>query len=84
MRASGRAWLVYLRKLKLPHTEALADFVFFNAGRPQAEVAAAMLAKGANIGRAYPPYTNWARITVGLSEEIGGHKLRSRGLTAKA
>jgi histidinol-phosphate aminotransferase len=62
-------WLALLRELKLSHTDAQADFVFFDAGRPQPEVAAAMLAKGVNIGRAHPPYTNWARITVGLPEE---------------
>jgi histidinol-phosphate aminotransferase len=62
-------WLALLRELKLPHTNAQADFVFFDAGRPQPEVAAAMLAKGVDIGRAHPPYTNWARITVGLPEE---------------
>jgi len=63
------AWLALLRMLKLPHTEAQGDFVFFDAGRSQTEVAAAMLAKGIDIGRAHPPYTNWARITVGLPEE---------------
>ena len=63
------AWLALLHKLNLPHTDAQADFIFFDAGRPQAELAAAMLSKGVNIGRAHPPYTNWARITVGLPEE---------------
>jgi histidinol-phosphate aminotransferase len=63
------AWLALLRKWNLPHTESQADFVFFDAGRPQAEFAAAMLAKGVDIGRAHPPYTNWARITIGLPKE---------------
>jgi histidinol-phosphate aminotransferase len=62
-------WFATLRKLKLPHTEAHGDFVFFDTGRPQTDFAAAMLAKGIDIGRAHPPYTNWARITVGLPEE---------------
>jgi histidinol-phosphate aminotransferase len=62
-------WLALLRKLKLPHTEARGDFVFFDAGRPQPEIAAKMLAKGIDIGRAHPPYTNWSRVTVGLPGE---------------
>jgi histidinol-phosphate aminotransferase len=62
-------WLALLAEWKLPHTAAQGDFVFFDAGRPQPEVAAGMLARGVDIGRAHPPYTNWARITVGLPEE---------------
>jgi histidinol-phosphate aminotransferase len=62
-------WLALLDQLRLPHTEAHGNFIFFDAGRPQREVAAAMLAKGIDIGRAHPPYTDWARITIGLPEE---------------
>ncbi len=62
-------WLALLRNWNLSHTEANADFVFFDAGRPQAELAAVMLARGVNIGRAHLPYQNWARITIGLPEE---------------
>jgi histidinol-phosphate aminotransferase len=28
-----------------------------------------MLSQGIDIGRAHPPYANWARITIGLPEE---------------
>ncbi|WP_213803891.1 histidinol-phosphate transaminase [Granulicella sp. dw_53] len=62
-------WLSVLRDLKLEHTQTSANFVFFNAGQPQPKLAAAMLAQGVDIGRAHPPYTNWARITIGLPEE---------------
>ena len=62
-------WLAALREAGLQHTETTANFVFFNAGRPQPEVAAAMLRLGINIGRAHPPYTNWVRISIGLPEE---------------
>jgi histidinol-phosphate aminotransferase len=62
-------WLSVLRDLKLEHTETTANFVFFNAGMPQPKLAAAMLSRGIDIGRAHPPYTNWARITIGLPEE---------------
>jgi hypothetical protein len=44
-------------------------YVFFDAGRPQPILAAAMRERGVEIGRAHPPYTNWARITIGLPSE---------------
>lgn len=62
-------WLAVLHDLKLQHTETSANFVFFNAGMPQQKLAAAMLTHGIDIGRAHPPYTNWARVTIGLPEE---------------
>jgi len=62
-------WLSVLRELDLPHTDSQANFVFFDVGRPQPTVAAAMREQGVDIGRAHPPYTNWARITIGLPSE---------------
>src|SRR5882757_11559386 len=62
-------WLSVLHELKLQHTQPNANFVFFNAGMPQPKLAAAMLSQGIDIGRAHPPYANWARITIGLPEE---------------
>jgi histidinol-phosphate aminotransferase len=62
-------WLSVFRELNLPHTDSRANFVFFDAGRPQPILAAAMREHGVDIGRAHPPYTNWARITLGLPSE---------------
>jgi histidinol-phosphate aminotransferase len=62
-------WISVLQRLSLPHTDSRANFIFFNAGRPQAEVASALRARGIEVGRAFPPYTNWARITIGRPEE---------------
>ena len=64
-----KLWNTVLDGLKLPHTNSVASFIFFNAGRPQAEVAAALRQQEINIGRAHPPFDNWARITIGLPEE---------------
>jgi histidinol-phosphate/aromatic aminotransferase/cobyric acid decarboxylase-like protein len=55
--------------LQLQYAEQNANFVFFNAGMPQPKLAAAMLSQGVDIGRAHPPYANWARITIDLPEE---------------
>jgi histidinol-phosphate aminotransferase len=55
--------------LNLRRTESEANFVFFDAGRPQAEAAKALAAEGVVIGRAFAPYETWVRITIGLPEE---------------
>ncbi len=75
-------WLRTLNDLKLPYTETVSNFVFFNAGRPQPEIAQAMLAQGINIGRAHPPLTDWARITIGLPEENRRTQAALRGILA--
>ena len=62
-------WLRTLDELHLPYTPTVSNFVFFNAGRPQAQLAAFMLDADINIGRPHPPFTNWARISIGLPEE---------------
>jgi histidinol-phosphate aminotransferase len=62
-------WNAFLDGLKLRHTDSQANFVYFDAGRPHPEVAAALQAEGVMVGRAFPPYTNWVRITIGLPEE---------------
>jgi histidinol-phosphate aminotransferase len=58
-----------LQDLKLEYTQTNANFVFFNAGMPQPKLAAIMFSQGIDIGRAHPPYANWARITIGLPQE---------------
>jgi histidinol-phosphate aminotransferase len=68
--AAERAkWIEVLNQLKLLHTDSQANFLFFNAGYPQSELAAGLRARGIEIGRNFLPYTTWARITVGLPEE---------------
>jgi histidinol-phosphate aminotransferase len=58
-----------LDELQLPRTQSVASFVFFNAGRPQPALASAFRSRGIEIGRAFPPYDNWARITIGRPEQ---------------
>ena len=62
-------WHAVLDALKLRHTDSQANFVYFDAGRPQTEVAKALLAEGVVVSRAFPPYATWVRITIGLPEE---------------
>ncbi len=62
-------WVTALNELKLAHTDSQASFVYFDSGRPQAEIAAALRSHGVEVGRGFPPYTNWVRITIGLPNE---------------
>jgi histidinol-phosphate aminotransferase len=62
-------WIGVLDELKIQHSQSVASFIFFDTGRPQAELAISIRARGVDIGRAFPPYTNWARITIGRPEE---------------
>jgi histidinol-phosphate aminotransferase len=62
-------WFRLFRDLKLKFTPSSGNFVFFETGMPHAEFAAALLKEGVQIGRAFPPYERWARISIGLPEE---------------
>jgi len=62
-------WFTFLRELKIDFTESRGNFVFFETGMPHEEFAAAMLTAGVNIGRGFPPYERWARISIGLPHE---------------
>ena len=46
------------------------NFVFFHAGIPVEEVQNAMRAKGFIVGRAFPPYNDWCRVSIGTPEEM--------------
>jgi histidinol-phosphate aminotransferase len=62
-------WFSVLQELKLEYAEAAGNFVFFHTGMPHTRFAAVMLAQGVDIGRAFQPYNEWARITIGLPQE---------------
>jgi histidinol-phosphate aminotransferase len=62
-------WFSMLRELKLEYTEGAGNFVFFHTGMRHTKFAALMLAQGVDIGRAFQPYNEWARITIGLPPE---------------
>lgn len=59
-----------LTKMGRKMTDSQTNFVFFHAGMPVEQVQKAMLAKGFLIGRAFPPYTDWVRISIGTPEEM--------------
>ena len=62
-------WNVFLDNLGLRHTASSTNFVFFDTGKPYAEVQQKLAVRGIIIGRVFEPYTTWVRISIGLPED---------------
>jgi histidinol-phosphate aminotransferase len=62
-------WFDLFDSKKLRYAKSRGNFVFFESGKPQQELAGALLRQGIDIGRAFPPLDRWARISIGLPEE---------------
>lgn len=56
--------------LGLRRTDAVANFAFVDPGMSNAEFKARMLSHGLEAARAFPPKSDWARITIGTTEEM--------------
>jgi histidinol-phosphate aminotransferase len=68
---AGRTMLIdTLTRLGKKVAASQTNFVFFQAGKPVAEMQKYFTAKGFTIGRAFPPYTDWCRVSVGTPEEM--------------
>ena len=59
-----------LDHLELDYVKSHTNFVFFHSGRPISELHSAMLDKGVRIGRPFPPFFDWCRISTGTMEEM--------------
>jgi histidinol-phosphate aminotransferase len=62
-------WFELFQDMKLNFTPSRGNFVFFETGVPHAQFAAALSKNGVEIGRAFPPYDRWSRISIGLLAE---------------
>jgi histidinol-phosphate aminotransferase len=62
-------WFRLFRDLKLRFTPSAANFVFFETGMPHGEFSAKMSLERVAIGKIFPPYDRWARISIGLPTE---------------
>ncbi|MFC4722331.1 pyridoxal phosphate-dependent aminotransferase [Geojedonia litorea] len=58
-----------LDHLELPYIKSHTNFVFFKSGKNINELGSQMLDKGVSIGRAFPPFYDWCRISTGTIEE---------------
>lgn len=59
-----------LDNLGLSYIASQANFVFFDAKRDVVKLGQQMLEKGVIIGRPFPPFTEWCRISTGTLEEV--------------
>lgn len=59
-----------LDELGLKYQPSHANFVFFETGRPIQAFASAMEKAGVEVGRAFPPFNTWCRISTGLESEV--------------
>ncbi len=57
-------------KMGLPYIPSHTNFVFFKSGMEVRELIGKMNQKGVQIGRPFPPLTQWARISTGTMEHM--------------
>jgi histidinol-phosphate aminotransferase len=59
-----------LDSLKLSYVHSHANFVFLKTGRDIASVIGDMRQQGISVGRAFPPFSDWCRISTGKPEDM--------------
>jgi histidinol-phosphate aminotransferase len=59
-----------LTRLKLAYAEPQGNFVFFDTGTSLAHFTEFMQSRNILVGRRFPPYDNWCRITIGTEPEV--------------
>lgn len=57
-------------QLGLEYIKSNTNFIFFKSGRNIATFNKQMLDAGVKVGRPFPPYDNWCRISTGTIEEV--------------
>ncbi len=58
-----------LQRLGLAYAHPQTNFVFFDTGAPLARFDQFMKSRNILVGRLFPPYNNWCRITIGTEPE---------------
>ncbi|HEY2782798.1 MAG TPA: histidinol-phosphate transaminase [Steroidobacteraceae bacterium] len=59
-----------LAALHLPYAEPYGNFVFFDTGAPIKQFTEFMRRRNIAVGRRFPPYENWCRVTIGTDPQI--------------
>ena len=54
----------------MPYVNSHTNFVFFKTGKPIATIQNAFMNKNIRVGRAFPPLTDWCRISIGTVDEV--------------
>jgi histidinol-phosphate aminotransferase len=59
-----------LARLHFPYAEPHGNFVFFDTGVPIKQFTEFMRHRNIAVGRRFPPYENWCRVTIGTDPQI--------------
>jgi len=59
-----------LARLHFPYAEPHGNFVFFDTGVPIKQFTEFMRQRNIAVGRRFPPYENWCRVTIGTDPQI--------------
>ena len=59
-----------LEHLKLDYVTSHTNFIFFHSKRDIRDLGTNMLKKGVRIGRPFPPFYDWCRISTGTLDEV--------------
>jgi histidinol-phosphate aminotransferase len=59
-----------LARLHLPYAEPHGNFIFFDTGAPISRFTEFMRHRNIAVGRRFPPYENWCRVTIGTDPQI--------------
>jgi histidinol-phosphate aminotransferase len=59
-----------LERLKLRYAPPQGNFVFFDTGMPLATFSQRMKQRDVLVGRLFPPYDSWCRITIGTEPQV--------------
>jgi histidinol-phosphate aminotransferase len=70
-----------LARLGLRYAEPQGNFVFFDTGMPLARFTGLMRARNILVGRLFPPYDTWCRITIGTEPEVAAFLEALRAVT---
>ncbi len=73
-----------LDHLGMPYAKAQGNFVFFDTGMPIGTFQERMLARHIRVGRRFPPFDNWCRITIGTEPQVETFLTALRGIAAES
>jgi histidinol-phosphate aminotransferase len=73
-----------LDRLGMPYAKAQGNFVFFDTGMPIGTFQERMLERHIRVGRRFPPFDNWCRITVGTEPQVETFLAALRAIAAES
>jgi histidinol-phosphate aminotransferase len=73
-----------LSALELRYAEPQGNFVFFDTGMPLTRFTTLMRERNILVGRLFPPFDSWCRITIGTEPEVTAFLQALRAVSTRA